>query len=992
MHSTFEFHLSRKARDRYHFDESLLGTNGRLIVSGDGTAPVHGYDAAQRIASSVYKASGRLIPASDIFAAALIEEILHLLVRHYETLHPGAMAAALGSLASQLGPRLDTTLLSFTEEFPPTSVYRGEESAMQYLSGVAEDFSNRQVTLEEMMLLNVANRNAALEAYREFFDDRVLDGTAYRDALALLERFWAGRSLLQSPGGGPRESLVDALMAPYKAAPYSLEGQLRYLLDRWDSILGMELRLLILRGMDFVREEVMRRTGHGDSRAPAPVPTYQGEPEYERYSTDLEWMPKVVLLAKNSYVWLEQLSRKYGRWIQKLDQIPDDELDLLAGQGFTGLWLIGLWERSRASQRIKQRMGQADAVASAYAVDTYNIAEELGGWEALRDLRARAGQRGIRLSADMVPNHMGIDSKWLVEHPERFLSVNQSPFPSYSFRSDDVADDDRVAVILEDHYYERSDAAVVFERRDTLTGDRRYVYHGNDGTSFPWNDTAQLDYTRADVREAVIQTILQVARNFPIIRFDSAMTLAKKHYQRLWFPEPGTGGAIPSRAAHGMTRQQFGEVMPHEFWREVVDRVAAEVPDTLLLAEAFWLLEGYFVRTLGVHRVYNSAFMHMLRDEENAKYRELIKNTLEFDPQILRRYVNFMSNPDEKTAADQFGNSDKYFGVCMLLATLPGLPMFGHGQVEGLREKYGMDFRTPRSDENPDEGLIRGHERKIFPLLRRRDLFADVDQFSLFDFYATDGRVNEDVLAYSNRRGDHRALVIFNNRFASAAGWLRTSAACRDKATARLVQRSLAEALDLPRSGYAVFRDYATHLEYIRSCGELWEKGFSALLDAYQHQAFLDWRFVEGSGWHAVASALNGAGTESVQQVWNDLHGGATGAALVKPTPSVRKKRARRSVSRKPGAKKVAAKKTTPKKRTAAKKRAPSKAAKSGPKPRPAARKRTAAKKRAPSKAANSRSKSRAAAKKPSPSTGERRAKPTKQPSRRRASKKTARR
>jgi hypothetical protein len=47
------------------------------------------------------------------------------------------------------------------------------------------------------------------------------------------------------------------------------------------------------------------------------------------------------------------------------------------------------------------------------------------------------------------------------------------------------------------------------------------------------------------VREAVIQTILHVARMFPIIRFDAAMTLAKRHYQRLWFPEPGSGGASP---------------------------------------------------------------------------------------------------------------------------------------------------------------------------------------------------------------------------------------------------------------------------------------------------------------------------------------------------------------------------------------------------------------------------------------------------------------
>jgi hypothetical protein len=119
-----------------------------------------------------------------------------------------------------------------------------------------------------------------------------------------------------------------------------------------------------------------------------------------------------------------------------------------------------------------------------------------------------------------------------------------------------------------------------------LTGDTRYIYHGNDGTSFPWNDTAQLDYTRAQVREAVIQTILHVARNFPVIRFDAAMTLAKKHVQRLWFPAPGEGGAIPSRAEHGMSKAEFDALMPNEFWREVVDRVAAEVPDTLLLAEA----------------------------------------------------------------------------------------------------------------------------------------------------------------------------------------------------------------------------------------------------------------------------------------------------------------------------------------------------------------------------------------------------------------------
>src|SRR5205085_3050024 len=248
----------------------------------------------------------------------------------------------------------------------------------------------------------------------------------------------------------------------------------------------------------------------------------------------------------------------------------------------------------------------------------------------------------------------------------------------------DVSNDSRTEIKIEDHYYNRTDAAVTFMRRDRWSGDTRFVYHGNDGTSFPWNDTAQLNYLKPEVREAVIQTILHVARQFPIIRFDAAMTLTKKHYQRLWYPEPGTGAAIPSRSEYGLTKAQFDAAMPQEFWREVVDRVAREAPGTLLLAEAFWLLEGYFVRTLGMHRVYNSAFMHMLRDEDNAGYRRVMKDTLEFDPRVLQRFVDFMTNPDERPAAEQYGTGDQAFAVATLLATLPGLPMLGHGPVAGL--------------------------------------------------------------------------------------------------------------------------------------------------------------------------------------------------------------------------------------------------------------------------------------------------------------------
>jgi glycosidase len=864
----FEFHVSRKARDLYHFDASLFSSDGRVIVAD--------FSAARRFAETMTSVRGAPVPASDINAMGLIDEIMHIVIRQYEMQNPGVMMRAVQKMEAQMGKAaFEQTLLKFLDTFPPVAVYQKQVWAADYLNGYTAGRSNRQSTLEELLLLHVTNLNPAVQTYKELFDDSALRPAGYETVVNGLSDFFSGEEGFG--GKGSAETLIHVLRAPALASPYSLAGQLEFLLNKWGAMLGDAFIQRLLRGLDYVKEDVIRGNWAGGFGGEAPVLTFEGHDyaEYERFSPDKDWMPRLVLIAKNSYVWLDQLSKAYGREIRTLDAIPDEELDKLAQAGITGLWLIGLWERSVASKRMKQMMGNPEAVASAYSLMDYQIAGDLGGWGALENLRWRAWQRGVRLSADMVPNHMGIDSTWVVQHPDWFLSLPYTPYPNYSFNGADLSNDQRVGIFLEDHYYEKTDAAVVFKRIDRWTGDVRYIYHGNDGTSMPWNDTAQLDYLKQEVREAVIQTILHVARNFPIIRFDAAMTLAKKHIQRLWFPEPGSGGAIPSRSAHGLTKAQFEEAIPEEFWREVVDRVAAEVPDTLLLAEAFWMMEGYFVRTLGMHRVYNSAFMHMLRDEDNAKYRQVMKNTLEFDPQVLKRYVNFMNNPDEKTAIEQFGNGDKYFGVCTLMTTLPGLPMVGHGQIEGFREKYGMEYRRAYWDEHPDEGLMAHHERVIFPLMRRRYLFAEVENFRLYDVFTPEGHVNEDVFAYSNGQGSERALIVYHNKYAETRGWIRTSVGYMDKGSGEMRQNSLGEGLAL-RGGekdYVIFRDVNSGLEFIRPSRDLTANGLYVELGAYKTHAFVDFREVtdDEGRWAEVHQALNGAGYLAIQAKYDEL-------------------------------------------------------------------------------------------------------------------------
>ncbi len=868
----FEFHISRQARDRYHFSEALFSLSGNVLFADFHAARAFAQKMNEQ--RDLIRFPEQAVKSGQINAMGLIDELLHHMARQYRLqVNPQALDKAMAWLDAKLGKeRVDHALRRFTDEFPPLTVYRGECTIDEYLGRRTDGLLNRQIALEELLMLWLANTNPAFAPYRELFDDGQLEKhTVYPQIINQLHEFYA----TQPTFGSDNQTLIQLLRAPALASPHSLTGQLDFIRERWGGVMGQFLQRL-LKSVDSIKEED-KPVFFGPG--PSLVPEFQTSadyPEEERFSADSDWMPRLVLIAKNVYVWLDQLSKEYHRPVKKLDQVPDEELDKLARWGFTGLWLIGLWERSPASQRIKQLCGNPDAVSSAYSLYDYVIANDLGGEEAYLNLRHRAWQRGIRLAADMVPNHVGIYSKWVVERPDWFISSDHSPFPTYSFDGENLSQDQRVGIYLEDHYYSRSDAAVVFKRVDNWTGDTKYIYHGNDGTAMPWNDTAQLDFLNPEVREAVIQTILHVARKFPIIRFDAAMTLAKKHFQRLWFPEPGSGGDIPSRAEYGITRNQFDKAIPVEFWREVVDRVAQEIPDTLLLAEAFWMMEGYFVRTLGMHRVYNSAFMNMLRDEKNAEYRQLIKNTLEFDPQVLKRYVNFMNNPDEETAIAQFGGDDKYFGVCTMLATMPGLPMFGHGQAEGYHEKYGMEYHRAYWEEYPDSQLIARHEREVFPLFHRRSQFAEVETFFLYDFYTPNSRVDENVFAYSNRTGGEPSLVIYHNRWADTRGWVKTSAAFRDKAKDRLLQSNLGDGLGLKKgkNTFTIFRDQISELEFIRSNHDFHENGLYIELGAYKYHVFLDFREVDDNEWGQYAQLnqyLKGRGVPNMEEAMQEI-------------------------------------------------------------------------------------------------------------------------
>jgi len=853
-----EFHLRQALDQTYDLNLPIFALeSGKFKID---------YHELQNLTHSL----GELEPdhgfmASELHGMGLLSLLAHKVIRLYRNqINPDYIKDLKQHLQTELTPStLDELLANYLETLPSESFKSSSLTAQEYLNGTTQSVPNSQIVVEELLVHILALNNPAFDKYDIVFKEAFHKVINTPDALLKSIQKWSSET---DNFGSTGKNVIELLMEPILAAPDSIEDQLAYVREHWSNYLGSHL-LDLLRGLDhFEEENRFRGFGPGETQ----VPSYSGElQEGEYYSEDSDWMPRVVMIARNSLVWLDQLSKKYEREIKTLADIPDQELDLLAQQGFTVLWLIGLWNRSSISKKIKHWCGNPDAESSAYSLKEYQIDPSIGGPEALENLKVRAWERGIRLASDMVPNHTGLDSDWLKEHPEWYITSDSSPFPAYRFDGGDLSDDPDHSIHLEDHYYDRSDAAVVFKAYDHRNDIVRYVYHGNDGTSMPWNDTAQLNYLNPELREAIIQTILDVARQFKVIRFDAAMTLAKKHIQRLWFPEPGSGGDIPSRAGFSMDGANFDAAIPAEFWREVVDRVAKEVPDTLLLAEAFWMMESYFVRTLGMHRVYNSAFMNMLKMEENNKFYDMLAKTLEFDPRILQRFVNFLSNPDEDTAIAQFGKGDKYFGATVLMVTLPGLPMFAHAQVEGFEEKYGMEYRRAYWDETPDEDLINKHKDLIFPLMKKRYLFAGSGNFRLFPFKNADGHQVDSVFAYTNHSGTERSLVLVNNSYTSQSGWIKTSSPFNTDPTAdqaQLVSEDLVFALsfDVENSYYVIFQEQSSKLWYIRTVEEIRNQGLFMELSGYESQVYLGFQLVSDSEsvpWWNIHQDLAGQGT-----------------------------------------------------------------------------------------------------------------------------------
>ena len=115
---TFEFHVSRAARDRYGFDDALFSVTGNVVFANLEASRVFAH--RMNTVRGAERHPERTAAPGALNAMGLIDEVLHLVAAVYrEQRDPRAMTDALAWFEGRLGrAALDRALLEFADGFP----------------------------------------------------------------------------------------------------------------------------------------------------------------------------------------------------------------------------------------------------------------------------------------------------------------------------------------------------------------------------------------------------------------------------------------------------------------------------------------------------------------------------------------------------------------------------------------------------------------------------------------------------------------------------------------------------------------------------------------------------------------------------------------------------------------------------------------------------------------------------------------------------------
>lgn len=478
------------------------------------------------------------------------------------------------------------------------------------------------------------------------------------------------------------------------------------------------------------------------------------------------------LIEINARAFVTRMSEKYRRKLT-LATIPDDEWQTLAQRGFDLVWLMGVWQRSKAarqqalrSESLRRAMESLlpglttkDVAGSPYAVYSYTLDSPMGTEEDLAVLRSKLNALDMGLVLDFVPNHLAMDHPWTLTYPDRFVQGRPSDVerhPDWFFRA----------------------------------GSEANLAHGRDPYFAPWADTVQVNFFSTGLRRALASELGRIAGEADGVRCDMAMLGLNEVFEKVWGEVIGTGRRPRT-----------------EFWSGAIAEAKKRNPGLVLMAEVYWGYEDK-LQQLGFDFTYDKTLYDGLRYSSALDIIEYLKG----HTNSLERSVHFIENHDEERAPVAFGR-ERSMAAAIVLGTVPGMRFYHGGQSEGRTAHIPVQLaREPEGTDDPDI-------REFYTdLLSITDMPAFHDgRWALLEIVRSweNNESYRNLMAWEWRTAERWKVVAINYSPQQSQGWLR-----------------LGTLPELPDE--VIFLDELTDTTYVRNKGELGSKGLYVDLKPYQ--------------------------------------------------------------------------------------------------------------------------------------------------------------
>ena len=374
----------------------------------------------------------------------------------------------------------------------------------------------------------------------------------------------------------------------------------------------------------------------------------------------------------NTRVWLTALSLELGRKAT-LDDIPDKALKQLKELGFDWLWLLSIWCTGVLGQKISREnpewrndfektlndLQEEDIAGSGFAIAGYHVHPDLGGEDALKRLRARLRKHGFKLMLDFVPNHMGPDHPWVIDHPDYFISGTNNDLEKEPLN---------------------------YTRIKNREGELILAY-GRDPYFSGWPDTLQLDYSNSKTMEAMTKELLRISDQCDGVRCDMAMLILPEIFEKTW----------------GRRAQPF--------WPVAIKKVREQNPGFCFMAEVYWDYE-WTLQQQGFDYAYDKRLYDRLREGHATPVREHFYADQEYQDKLAR----FLENHDEPRAAATF-DQENHEAAAVITFLSPGLRFFHQGQFTGRTKR--ISPHLIRAPHEPTNTVLQKFYEKLLNILTK---------------------------------------------------------------------------------------------------------------------------------------------------------------------------------------------------------------------------------------------------------------------------------